>query len=58
MRSAATVIAELLPPEVEQAIRQVIRDKELLILDEQIRPVVNPELPRSHARCQPTPPTR
>src|ERR1700733_15016041 len=29
-----------------EAIRQITRDKELLLLDEHIQPVVNPELPK------------
>ena len=45
MRSVATVIASLLPPEAAQAIRQITRNKELDTLDEQMRPVANPELP-------------
>jgi DNA primase len=45
MRSLATVIASLLPPEAVQAIRRITGDKELIVLDEQMRPVTNPELP-------------
>jgi hypothetical protein len=45
MRSVATIIASLLPPEAAQAIRQITRNKELVTLDEQMRPVANPELP-------------
>ena len=45
MRSTATLIADLLPPENAQAIRQITRNKELLTLDEHLRPVANPELP-------------
>jgi DNA primase catalytic core len=45
MRGVATVIASLLPPGAAQAIRQITRDKELDTLDEQMRPVANPELP-------------
>ena len=45
MRSTATLIADLLPPETAQAIRQITRNKELLTLDEHLRPVANPELP-------------
>jgi DNA primase len=45
MRSVATVIARLLPPEAAQAICQITRNKELDTLDEQMRPVANPELP-------------
>jgi DNA primase len=45
MRSVATVIASLLPPEAAQAIRQITGNKELDTLDEQMRPVANPELP-------------
>ena len=45
MRSTATLIAGLLPPEIAGAIRRITRDKELLTLDEHLRPVANPELP-------------
>jgi DNA primase len=45
MRSVAMVIADLLPPEAAQAIRRIIGDKELVVVDEQMRPVTNPELP-------------
>jgi DNA primase len=45
MRSVATVIAGLLPPETAQAIWQITGNKELVVLDEQMRPVANPELP-------------
>jgi DNA primase len=45
MRSTATLIAGLLPPETAEAIRQITRNKELLTLDEHLRPVANPELP-------------
>ena len=45
MRSTATLIAGLLPPETAEAIRQITRNKELLTLDERMRPVANPELP-------------
>ena len=45
MRSTATVIAELLPPEAAQAIRHITHDKELFTIDEEMRPVSNPELP-------------
>jgi DNA primase len=45
MRSAATLIAGLLPPESAEAIRQITGTKELLTLDEHMRPVANPELP-------------
>jgi DNA primase len=44
MRSVATVIAGLLPPEAAQAIRRITGDKELIVLDEHMRPVTNPEL--------------
>jgi DNA primase len=46
MRSVATAIAGLLPPEAVQAIRRITGDKELVVLDEQMRPVTNPELPK------------
>ena len=45
MRSTAVLIAGLLPPETAEAIRQITRNKELLALDEHLRPVANPELP-------------
>ena len=45
MRSVATVIAGLLPPETTDAIRQVTGNNELATLDERMQPVVNPELP-------------
>ena len=45
MRSVATVIAGLIPPESAGAIRRITQDKELLTLDERMRPVTNPELP-------------
>ena len=46
MRSTAALIAGLLPPEIAGAIRRITRDKELLTLDEHLRPVANPELPQ------------
>jgi DNA primase len=45
MRSAATLIAGLLPPEAAGAIRQITGNNELLTLDACMRPVANPELP-------------
>jgi DNA primase catalytic core len=45
MRSTAALIAGLLPRETAEAIRQITRNKELLTLDEHMRPVANPELP-------------
>jgi DNA primase len=45
MRSTATLIAGLLPPETADAIRGITRGKELLTLDERMRPVTSPELP-------------
>ena len=45
MRSVATLIAGLLPPEAAEAIRQITQNEELLTLDERMRPVANPELP-------------
>jgi len=45
MRSVATVIAGLLPPETAEAIRQITQNKELITLDEHMQPVMNPELP-------------
>jgi DNA primase len=46
MRSTATLIAGLLPLETAEAIRQITRNKELLVLDERMRPVANQELPQ------------
>ena len=45
MRSVATVIAGLIPPDSAAAIRQITQNRELLTLDERMRPVTNPELP-------------
>ena len=45
MRSVATVIAGLLPPETAEAIRQITRNKEMITLDEHMQPVANPEIP-------------
>jgi DNA primase len=45
MRSVATVIADLLPPDTAGAIRQITRNKKLIALDERMQPVANPELP-------------
>ena len=45
MRSTATLVACLLPLETAEAIRQITRNKELLMLDEYLRPVANPDLP-------------
>jgi DNA primase len=45
MRSTATVIAGLLPARSAEAIRQITGNRELATVDEQMRPVANPELP-------------
>ena len=45
MRSVATVIAGLIPPDSAGAIRRITQNEELLTLDERMRPVTNPELP-------------
>jgi DNA primase len=45
MRSAATVIAGLLPAGSTEAIRQITGNRELATVDEQMRSVANPELP-------------
>ena len=45
MRSIATVIAGLLPAGSAEAIRQITGNRELATVDEQMRPVANPELP-------------
>jgi DNA primase len=46
MRSVAVVIADLLPDETAEAIRRITGNQELVTVDEQMRPVVNPELPQ------------
>jgi DNA primase len=46
MRSTAEVIAGLLPARTAEAIRQVTGNRELATVDEQMRPVANPELPK------------
>jgi hypothetical protein len=46
MRSTATLIAGLLPPETAQAIRHITWNKELLTLDERMQPMTNLELPQ------------
>ena len=45
MRSTATVIAGLLPAGTAETIRQITGNRELATVDEQMRPVANPELP-------------
>jgi DNA primase len=45
MRSTATVIAGLLPAGSAEAIRQITGNRELVTVDEQMRPVANPEIP-------------
>ena len=45
MRSTAAVIAGLLPASSAEAIRQITGSRELATVDEQMRPVANPELP-------------
>ena len=45
MRSTAAVIAGLLPAGSAEAIRQITGNRELATVDEQMRPVANPELP-------------
>jgi len=45
MRSTAAVIAGLLPAGTAEAIRQITGSQELATIDEQMRPVANPELP-------------
>jgi DNA primase catalytic core len=44
MRSAAIIIADLLPIDTARTIRQITADKELMTLDEDMNPVVNAEL--------------
>jgi DNA primase len=46
MRSTASVIAGLLPAGCAEAIRQITGNRELAAVDEQMRPVANPELPQ------------
>ncbi len=45
MRNVAAVIADLLPPETAEVIRQITGDKQLITIDERMHPVANPELP-------------
>jgi DNA primase len=45
MRTTATVIAGLLPARSAEAIRRITGNHELATVDEQMRPVANPELP-------------
>ena len=45
MRSTATVIAGLLPAGCAEAIRQITGNRELATVDQDMRPVANPELP-------------
>ncbi len=45
MRSTAAVIAGMLPAGTAKAIRQITGNRELATVDEQMRPVANPELP-------------
>jgi DNA primase len=46
MRNVAAVIADLLPPETAEAIRQIAGYKQLSTIDERMHPVANPELPQ------------
>jgi DNA primase len=46
MRSTASLIAGLLPPDTAETIRRITRNKELLTLNERMRPVANLELPQ------------
>ncbi len=45
MRSTAAVIAGLLPTGSAEAIQQITGNRELATVDEQMRPVANPEIP-------------
>jgi DNA primase len=45
MRSTASVVAGLLPAGTAEKIRQITGNRELATVDEQMRPVANPELP-------------
>jgi len=45
MRSTAAVIAGLPPAESAEAIREITGNRELATIDEQMRPIANPELP-------------
>jgi hypothetical protein len=45
MRSTAAVIAGLLPADSAEAIRQITGNRELATVDEEMRPIANPELP-------------
>jgi hypothetical protein len=44
MRSTASAIADLLPPDAAKAIRQLTGNQELTVIDEHMRPVANPVL--------------
>ena len=46
MRSAASVLAGLLPAGSAEAIRRITGNRELATLNEQMRPAANPELPQ------------
>jgi hypothetical protein len=46
MRSAAAVIADLLPAETAKAIRRITGNRELATVDEYMQPVANPALPQ------------
>ena len=58
MRSAASLIASLLPDDTASQIRDITAGRELQTTDDLLRPVDNPEIPRSPASCPPTPATR
>ena len=58
MRSTATVIAGLLPAGSAEAIRQITGNRELATVDEQMRPVANPELPEIARVLPAEPPVR
>ena len=51
MRSTASLIAGLLPPDTAETIRRITRNKELLTLNERMRPVANLELPQIAPRA-------
>jgi DNA primase len=53
MRSAASLIAGLLPPDIAAQVRELTEGRNLVMLDDMLRPVENPKLPRI-ARILPT----
>ena len=58
MRSAASLIAGLLPDDTASQIRDITASRELQTTDDLLRPPTTPKSPRSPASCPPTPATR